>query len=222
MAVLLLCRAPQARPARGPANMAAAASCGMAAADDAAETLDWLTNQAELASAQAIASQALQYSTSGVSWPPMLLGSSMRSRSCAASASTTSGVSSRRRSISGPCASSSACTARARSGALAASAGGRKISMNVSSAFRSARDASGVKCGQRRDRRLDLLHRRDDALSRCGRSLARTPVSPLVAVVVVLTLPQAPCPARGRARRSCPPRARRVPTGNATRREAGN
>jgi hypothetical protein len=33
----------------------------MAAADDAAETLDWLTNQAVLASAQASASQALQY-----------------------------------------------------------------------------------------------------------------------------------------------------------------
>ena len=32
----------------------------MAAADDAAETLDWLTNHAVLASAQAIASHALQ------------------------------------------------------------------------------------------------------------------------------------------------------------------
>ena len=61
--------------------MAAAASYGMEAADVAAETLDWLTNQAALASAQAIASQALQYSTSGVSCPPMLLGSSMRKRS---------------------------------------------------------------------------------------------------------------------------------------------
>ena len=119
MALLLLWRAPQARPARGPSKTAAAASCGMEAADVAAETFDWLTNQPMLASAQAIASQALQYSTRGVSWPPMLLGSSMRSRSCPASASTTSGVSSRRRSISGPCASSSACTARARSGALA-------------------------------------------------------------------------------------------------------
>src|ERR1700730_16580006 len=137
MAGLLLCRAPQARPARGPANMTAAASCGMAAADDAAETLDWLTNQAGPASAQAIPSQALQDSTRGVSWPPLLLGSSMRKRSWPANASTTSGVSSRRRSISAPCASSSACTARARCGALAARAGGTRVSMNVSSVFQS-------------------------------------------------------------------------------------
>ena len=60
MALLLLCRAPQARPARAPANTAAAASCGMEAAEVAAETFDWLTNQPTLASAQASASLALQ------------------------------------------------------------------------------------------------------------------------------------------------------------------
>ena len=59
MAVLLLCRAPQARPSRGSPNTASAVSCGMAAAEVADETLDWLMNQPTLASAQASASIVL-------------------------------------------------------------------------------------------------------------------------------------------------------------------
>jgi hypothetical protein len=60
IALLVPLRAPQARPTPGVPKKDAAASCGMAAADVAEETLDWLTNQATLASDQAMASTVLQ------------------------------------------------------------------------------------------------------------------------------------------------------------------